>query len=143
MFCLQSGKGRAQAVKGRENGMFFMIGVTQGRKDFDFHQLVVCGLCGAYGRYQVFMTYSVLSLFLLPVWKWNRQYFVRTSCCNTLYRLDEEIGRRIARGEQVQIQPQHLQRVSPAGARMRHCPNCGFTTAENFTYCPQCGGRLE
>ena len=45
--------------KRQENGagghMFFIMGITDGRKDFDFHQMMTCGACGAYGRYQVFM----------------------------------------------------------------------------------------
>ena len=47
--------------------MFFMMGITDGRKDLDFVQTVICGVCGKYGRYQVFMTYTVLSLFLFHV----------------------------------------------------------------------------
>ena len=43
--------------------MFFIMGITDGRKDFDFTQTIICNLCGKYGRYQVFMTYTVLSLF--------------------------------------------------------------------------------
>lgn len=50
---------------------------------------------------------------LHSVFKWNRHYYVQTTCCNALYELDPEIGRRIARGEDVEILPQHLQRVNP------------------------------
>lgn len=75
--------------------MFFIMGITDGRKDFDFHQMMTCGACGAYGRYQVFMTYTVLSLFFIPCIKWNRHYYVQASCCNALYELDAEIGKRI------------------------------------------------
>ena len=46
--------------------MFFIMGITDGREDFDFHQMMTCGACGAYGRYQVFMTYTGLSLFFIP-----------------------------------------------------------------------------
>lgn len=91
----------------------FMMGITDGRKDFDFNQVITCDECGRYGRYQVYMTYMVLSLFFIPCFKWNRHYYVQTTCCNTLYELDPEIGRRIARGEDVEILPQHLQRVNP------------------------------
>jgi len=28
--------------------MFFIMGITDGRKDFDFHQMMTCGACGAY-----------------------------------------------------------------------------------------------
>ena len=62
--------------------MFFIMGITDGRKDFDFRQMMTCGACGAYGRYQVFMTYTVLSLFFIPCIKWNRHYYVQASCCN-------------------------------------------------------------
>ena len=41
--------------------MFFMMGITDGRKDFDFNQVITCDECGRYGRYQVYMTYMVLS----------------------------------------------------------------------------------
>ena len=40
--------------------MFFMMGITDGRKDLDFSQQMICNVCGRYGRYQVFMTYTVL-----------------------------------------------------------------------------------
>ena len=26
--------------------MFFIMGITDGRKDFDFHQMMTCGACG-------------------------------------------------------------------------------------------------
>ena len=41
--------------------MFFMMGITDGRKDFEYNRMIVCNACGAYGRYVVFMTYTVLS----------------------------------------------------------------------------------
>lgn len=47
--------------------MFFILGITDGRKDFEFTQTMICNICGKYGRYQVFMTYTVLSLFLYLV----------------------------------------------------------------------------
>ena len=96
--------------------MFFIMGVTQGRKEFGFAQRMICAKCGRSGSYIVFMTYSVLTLFFIPVFKWNRQYFVRTSCCGTVYLLDPEVGRIVARGGQVDIRPQDLQEVSAGWA---------------------------
>lgn len=46
-------------------------------------------------------------MFFIPCIKWNKHYYVRTSCCNTLYELDPEMGKAIARGEQVLIRPEH------------------------------------
>ena len=127
--------------------MFFMMGITDGRKELDYNQTEICGVCGRYGRFQVFMTYTVLSLFFIPCFKWNRRYYVQTSCCNTLYELDREIGRRIERGEAVRILPEHLQKVGNDRSGYRNgvykrCPNCGYETTEDFVFCPKCGTRL-
>lgn len=124
--------------------MFFMMGITDGRKEFDFNQFITCDVCGAYGRYQVFMTYTVLSLFFIPCFKWNKRYYVQTSCCNTVYELDPEIGKRIAKGEDVEILPQHLYRTQNQGYNysVKQCRSCGFTTTEDYEYCPKCGIRF-
>jgi hypothetical protein len=122
--------------------MFFMMGINEGRKELNYHQMIVCNHCGAYGQYQVFMTYMVLSLFFIPCFKWNRQYFVQTTCCNTIYRLNPESGKRIAKGENVEIRPEHLQGMERAGSRIKRCGQCGFATTEDFEYCPKCGNRF-
>lgn len=112
--------------------MFFMIGITDGRKVFDYTQTVICNICGKYGRYQVFMTYTVLSLFFIPCFKWNKRFYVQTSCCNTLYELDPEIGKRIAKGESLEIQPDDLTKVNVVNGRF--CPQ----SVRNF--CPIVAG---
>lgn len=121
--------------------MFFMMGITDGRKDLDFNQQTICSECGRYGRYQVFMTYMVLSLFFIPCFKWNKRYYVQTSCCNTTYELNPEVGKRIARGEDVEILPEHLTKLNSWGYnnRYKRCSNCGYETTEDFEYCPKCG----
>lgn len=116
--------------------MFFMIGITDGRKNYEYARMVVCNACGAYGRYRVFMTYTSLLLFFIPVLKWNRQYFVESSCCGSLFRLDPEIGQRIARGEDVEIRPEQLTPVH--GRTSKKCA-CGYVTTEDFEFCPKCG----
>lgn len=131
-------------AKGSAFEMFFMMGITQGRKDFDYSQTIICNQCGSYGRYQVFMTYMCLSLFFIPCFRWNRQYYVQSTCCNTIYALDPEIGRQIARGEQTEILPQHLTKIQ-AGfkSRFRRCESCGYETREDFEFCPKCGRRFK
>lgn len=132
--------------------MFFMIGINQGRKDLAHDQLVICTQCGRYGRYQVFMTFTQLLLFFIPCFKWGRQYFVRMSCCGTVYALNPEIGARIARGEDVPIGTADLHLVSSGSSReeagegpahmVRRCAACGYQTQEDFAYCPKCGARF-
>ena len=47
--------------------MFFMIGVNEKSEELDYDELITCDNCGAYGRLSVFMTYTVLYLFFIPV----------------------------------------------------------------------------
>ena len=54
-------------------------------------------------------------MFFIPCIKWNKHYYVRTSCCNTLYELDPEMGKAISRGEPVEIRQEHLTRVIRRG----------------------------
>ena len=122
--------------------MFLMLGINDDRKDLDFSQMMICDACGAYGRYKVFMVFTVLSLFFIPVLKWNRRYYVQTSCCSRLYELDREIGAAIARGEQVEIRPEYLHEIPGRNYTGRRCMNCGYTTQEDFEFCPKCGKRF-
>lgn len=124
--------------------MFLMFGITNDRRELDFHQQVICGVCGKYGSYKVYMTYMVFSLFLIPCIKWNQKFYVESSCCGTVFELNPEVGRRIARGEQVEITQEDLYIVSSGqGRKMRKdCRNCGYSTEEDFEFCPKCGNRF-
>lgn len=134
--------------------MFLMIGVSEGSKEFDYTRTTICPGCGRYGRYIVYMTYTVLSLFFIPCFKWNKQYYVRMSCCGKTYRLNPETGKRIARGEEVEITPEDLEEVnmgwSDGGISSRAnwtgasktCSHCGYVADPDFEYCPKCGNRL-
>ena len=113
--------------------MFFMMGITQGRKDLPFTQTVICDRCGQYGRYR-------------------------------------EVGRQIERGMDVEIRPGDLEYMGGQNPYsysnywnnqdydnqpemigkddsyitvIKRCPNCGFSTEEDYEYCPKCGSRLE
>ena len=123
--------------------MFFMMGITPGRKEINHDQMVICDRCGKYGRYQVFVTYTVLSLFFIPVFKWGKQYYVQTTCCETTYRLNPEVGRRIEHGEQIEIQKDDMEPIGNwIETRVKQCEVCGFRTEEDFDFCPKCGNRL-
>ena len=103
-------------------------------------------------RYQVYMTYMYFSFFFIPIFKWNRRFFVEMSCCGAVYELDPEVGKRLLRGEEVEITESDLTlrqdgngnpwTGSDASHRHKVCPSCGFETDEDFSYCPQCGKPL-
>lgn len=126
--------------------MFFIMGISQGQKQLDFDQLIVCGHCGKYGHLKVFMVYSYLSLFFIPVFKWGRRYYVQAGCCGAAVELDAETGKKIADGELTRL-PED---IIPAddhgvlnGSREKRCPSCGFVTEEDYSFCPKCGGPLQ
>lgn len=137
---LTTGHGKFQF---QEDAMLFIFGISQGRKLLDYTKTVICGQCGGYGRYQVFMTYSYFSIFFIPIIKWNRHYYVQMSCCNTVYELNPEKGKQISRRESADISEQDLTLVQ-SGHRAeewnyKKCSSCGYETSENFEYCPKCG----
>ena len=123
--------------------MFFIMGVSQGQKKLNFDQLIVCGRCGRYGHLEVYMVYSYLSLFFIPVLKWGRRYYVRTTCCNASVELDAELGRKIQRGE-IPSLPENIIPDSPAMLQSgrKRCASCGFETEEDYQFCPKCGREL-
>lgn len=123
--------------------MFFIMGINSDEKKLDFSQMVICSRCRKYGRYEVFMHYMVLSLFFIPLFKWNKRYFVRSKCCNAVYELPKELGQRIARGEKIEILEDNLIWLRGGYKVSRRCGRCGFTTDEEFEFCPKCGEKLE
>ena len=65
--------------------MFFIVGVDRKEEQLEFDQLDICPVCGRYGRIQVFMTYTCFTLFFIPLFKWDRQYYVRMGCCGAAF----------------------------------------------------------
>lgn len=88
--------------------MFFIMGISQGEQQLDYDGTIICGECGRYGHIQVFMTYMYFSFFFIPIFKWGRRYYVRMSCCQSLYELAPEVGRAIACGEDVTIRAEDM-----------------------------------
>lgn len=128
--------------------MIFIGGISQGRKILDYVRTVICGCCGRYGRYEVIMTYTYFSFFFIPLFKWNRQFYVRMTCCGAVYSLEKKVGQKILAGQDVEIRPEDLTLVQGGdgsgtyGRMKKHCSRCGYETFEDFEYCPKCGERF-
>lgn len=122
--------------------MIFIGGISSGKKLLDYARTVVCAKCGAYGRYQVFMTYMYFSFFFIPLFKWNKRFYVQMSCCNAVYELDPQVGQQILRGEDPEIRESDLCLVQEGTGNpwtKKRCEFCGFETEEDYAYCPKCG----
>lgn len=124
--------------------MFFIFGISNGHKELDFNQSIVCNVCGKYGRYRAFMEYMFFSLFFIPVFKWNKTYYIESSCCGTLYTIDNNLGKRISKSENVTLRDDDLHIVqSGQYIAIKKCIRCGYTTNEDFQYCPKCANPLR
>lgn len=118
--------------------MFFIMGISQKEKKLNFDQLMICKCCGKYGHIEVFMTYTYFMFFFIPIIKWNKRYFIRMSCCSSTTELLSELGKKIEQGQAVSLDSENLN-FGHYETRMKFCSNCGFTTTEDFQFCPKCG----
>lgn len=122
--------------------MFLIMGISTREEELDFSQMIICPSCGTYGRLEASMTYSYLSLFFIRVFKWNRNYYMRSTCCGSLYTIDEELGRSIEKGRVSRIDESDLNPIETGYGRQEFCENCGYPIDSEFEYCPKCGMKL-
>jgi hypothetical protein len=133
--------------------MFFIMGLSDAQKKLEFVQTMLCSRCQQFGRFEVFMTYTYFSLFFIPIFKWNKKFYAKTSCCNTVYSIDDSLGKRILKGENITLKEEDLHfehrnaysslfQNSGYNNSLRQCPNCGYLAEGDFVFCPKCGKRL-
>lgn len=120
--------------------MFFLITGGNKEKKLEFEQMSLCNECGKYGYISVYKTYSHLSLFFIPVFRWNTQYYIKMECCDAFALISKELGKSIEKGEvsQIDISSFNFQ-YAYYGKR---CHSCGFVAQNDYEYCPKCGYKL-
>ena len=121
--------------------MFFIMGISDAVKKLDFNQCEICKCCGKYGQIEVYMTYMYLMLFFIPVFKWNKKYYAKMTCCGATCEIDKEFGDKIRKGGVSRISYERLEFHTNSNP-VKQCMKCGFATVEDFRYCPKCGGSL-
>ena len=72
---------------------------------------MICPSCGRYGRYEVTVEYTCFSLFFIPILKWNKKYYVKSSCCGSIYLLSKDIGDKISGDGNVNLTERDLKLV--------------------------------
>lgn len=117
--------------------MFFMFGIVQGSKEIT-RRPNICFHCGSYGQFCVYMNYSQLILFFIPILRWNVKYYIESSCCHTIFELKEEVGKELLRDKNYEIQESDVQVVHTQNT----CPHCGHVVNKRDIYCSHCGQRL-
>jgi hypothetical protein len=123
--------------------MLFIFGISNGEKKLDFVQTMLCSHCGLFTRLELTMTYMYFSLFFLPLFRWSKRYYVKSSCCGRVYEIDHELGRRLQKGELINLTEQDLQEINNGGQTYAgRCSYCGYPASPEFEYCPKCGRKL-
>ena len=124
--------------------MFLIFGINQGEKQLHFDQSAVCKCCGHFGHITVWMSYTYFMLFFIPLFKWNKRYYVRMTCCSSACEISPELGHAIETGKTTSLNLDDLNfncdqtEKSP----VHRCATCGFLTDEDFQFCPKCGKPL-
>ncbi len=124
--------------------MFFIAGINHERKELDYYEPILCSCCTKYGRFESYMEYSVFSLFFIPLFKFNKKFYAKTSCCNSLYLIkNKEKGLMMERGQgyNVFLKDKDLELIH-RGACVSLCTNCGYEVSDEHNYCPNCGKSL-
>ena len=121
--------------------MFFIFGISNKEKELDFRQATECPSCGVYGSLEAFMVYNYFSLFFIPIFRWSKRYFIKSTCCGSIYTIEKDLGRAIERGDKPHISPSDLTPLASNYNRGRSCNNCGYPLDPGFEYCPKCGIR--
>lgn len=83
--------------------MIFIGGISDQIKELFYGKKLYCAYCGRKETVTVLMYYLYFSFFFIPLFRWNRQFFVEFRDCGRRYRLRKEVGMRILRGEDTEI----------------------------------------
>lgn len=108
--------------------MFFFIALTNRQEDLGI-QWLECSHCQKKERAHIYLTYQVLILFFIPVFKWNKRYLVKMEDCGSLYEVED-----------ASLEKLHLLK---SGDRKKYCPYCLAEIDASYQYCPHCGKEVK
>lgn len=120
--------------------MFFIgiFGIEDDAKELGAIRNIVCPACGRYATAVLYCHYSFFHFFFIPLFKWNKTYFIKLNCCGALYTCDKDTADEILRTGEADFGKWQARENSGGG----HCPYCGGRLAGGFSFCPYCGKKL-
>lgn len=124
--------------------MFFVgiFGIESKEKKIKELSNIFCKACNKEEIGQLIKTYSYFHIFFIPIFRWNEIYYVLCNNCSTVYEIAKEKGKKIERGEEINITYWDLREIN-RGNSIRTCNSCNHKVEDRFLYCPYCGNRLE
>lgn len=122
--------------------MFFIgvFGIEDRQKEIMKINDIVCPGCGRYAAAALVFSYTFFHFFFIPLFKWNKTWFVRLHCCKAVYECGGEAAEEIRRTGKIDFSKCQKRHGAHDGGR--HCPHCGSQVSSGFSYCPYCGKEL-
>jgi len=125
--------------------MFFIAGVNNKREQLDYYEPILCDSCLKYGRFEAYIEFNEFSLFFVPLFKFGKKFYARTTCCNSLYLItNKEKGLMMERGQghNVFLEDKDV-KLLQEGICGNTCPKCCCQVSEEHNFCPNCGYELK
>jgi hypothetical protein len=125
--------------------MFFfgIFGVDYKEKEVKIIKNIICKACGQLSSYVLLTTYNYFHFFFIPIFKWNKRYYLKDRCCSSVFEISEETFDKINEKESVEINDNELKEVKNSSYNeVIICKNCGRRADSHFEYCPYCGSKL-
>ena len=127
--------------------MFFIgiFGIQDNERIIKEFENIVCK-CGSYSRAQFIEKYTYFHFFFIPLFRWNKRYYVRFRCCNRLYKVPKDYIDELKSSNTVDID--RLEEIygydayHGKGEKSCTCSHCGAEIDNSFSYCPYCGNRI-
>lgn len=128
--------------------MFFIgiFGIEKKQKEIKFLKGIPCKSCNEGQEGKIIKTFNFFHFFFIPLFRWNEKYYIVCSSCNSIYEIPKDKGKRIEKGEDVEITYWDLRTVEIGHdgnyTEVNRCAHCGKALEHDFEYCPYCGSKI-
>jgi len=116
-----------------------IFGIQDKQRVIREYSNVVCK-CGRLSRGELIEHYTYFHLFFIPIFKWNKRYYMRFRCCNRIFRIPSDYVEEIKDSSDVDVN--RLEEIRVYDDVENRCPNCNGVLQRSFAYCPYCGHKL-
>ncbi|EYE89570.1 hypothetical protein Q428_02015 [Fervidicella metallireducens AeB] len=126
--------------------MFFIgiFGIENKEKEIKDIKNVLCNNCGSLTSYKLIKTYTFFHIFFIPLFKWNKKYFLISRCCNNIWEIPLDIGGKLEGEGNVTMDFNQFENITKADDNYKSiCPVCGSNIHNNYVYCPFCGSKIN
>jgi uncharacterized C2H2 Zn-finger protein len=121
--------------------MFLAMGITSGAADLRVRKCSFFPCCGQNSTMAALTcTFEQVTLFFIPLFRFNKRYFISCTKCGSVYELEKDEGRRLEKDYYAEVNRDKI--YAFRGSTAKICPNCRCTVDPNARYCPNCGSKL-